>query len=175
MTLNVWFTIEPEEYIRAGIYRIKPIWLGRVLSPNDTKSIFHITNTKARALRVQSPQDWLFLIDSCYQLACINESDNWTSGTGVKQKFPDWMTKDSVRNSDRYFRFDESKFVDPVLCTVFDTQKQKRLIVDGLNRANALTIACTEGYSNIPQVTVIECFGNRVDIIFPCDIHQLPS
>jgi len=85
------------------------------------------------------------------------------------------MTKDSVRKRSRYFRFDESKFVDPVLCTVFDAQKQKRLIVDGLNRANALTIACTKGYSNIPQVTVIECFGIRVDIIFPCDVHQLPS
>jgi hypothetical protein len=83
--------------------------------------------------------------------------------------------KESVRNSNRYFRFDESKFVDPVLCTVFDTQKQKRLIVDGLKRANALTIACAEGYSNIPQVTIIECFGDRIDIIFPCDIHQLPS
>jgi hypothetical protein len=63
MTLNGWFTIEPEDYIGAGYYRIKPIWLGRVLSLNDindTKSIFHITDTKARAFRVQSPQDWLY-------------------------------------------------------------------------------------------------------------------
>jgi hypothetical protein len=57
------------------------------------------------------------------------------------------MLKESVRKSDHYFNFDENRFVDPVFCTVFDTQKQRRLIVDGLHMANALTIACDKGYS----------------------------
>jgi hypothetical protein len=161
--------IEPEEYIKVGICRIGPIWLGRVLSLDDAKGIFHITHTQARAFRIQSKLDWLTFIDSCYSPECINEKENWTSRTG------EWMLKESVRKSDHYFKFDENRFVDPVFCTVFDTQKQRRLIVDGLHRANALTIACDEGYSNIPQVTIAECFGDKVDVIFPCDIHQLPS
>jgi hypothetical protein len=175
MTLNNWFTIQPEEYIKAAAYRIKSIWLGKALSLDDIKGIFYITQTEARAVHIQSSQDWTAFIDSCYSLACINEGENWTSRIGIKQHFREWMMKDSIRNSGRYYGFDESKFNDPVLCTAFDTPKQKRLIVDGLNRAYALTIACSEGYSNIPQVTIVECFGNRVDVIFPCDIHQLPS
>jgi hypothetical protein len=61
---------------------------------------------------------------------------------------------------------------DNVIVTVFDTAKKKRLIVDGWHRAAALTMACEDGI-NIPEVRIIECAGNQVNVIFPCDIHQL--
>lgn len=73
-----------------------------------------------------------------------------------------------------HFIFDEAKFSNNVICTVFDTMKQRALIVDGLHRARALTMSCEEGRTIIPMVTILECFGPRVDVIFPCDVHQLP-
>ena len=78
-------------------------------------------------------------------------------------------------NDPSYFTFDEQRFSDRIICTVFDTRKQKRLMIDGLHRAKALTVACDEGRVTVLRATIVECFGNRVDVIFPCDIHQLPS
>jgi hypothetical protein len=83
------------------------------------------------------------------------------------------MSNEAV-NDPKQFTFDDKRFFNNVICTVFDTIKQKALIVDGLHRARALTMACDAGRATIPTVTVMECFGPRVDIIFPCDVHQLP-
>jgi hypothetical protein len=85
------------------------------------------------------------------------------------------MTSETVIKDPSHFIFDEQRFSDRIFCTVFDTRKQKRLIVDGLHRAKALTAACDAGRISIPRVTIVECFGDRADIIFPCDVHQLPS
>jgi len=85
------------------------------------------------------------------------------------------MTAESVINDPSYFMFDEQRFSDRIFCTIFDTRKQKRLIVDGLHRAKALTAACDEGRVSIPRVTIVECLGDRVDVIFLCDVHQLLS
>ena len=86
-----------------------------------------------------------------------------------------WMISENVINDPNHFIFNEQRFSDRIFCTVFDTRKQKRLIVDGLHRARALTAACDAGCVSIPRVTIVECFGDRVDVIFPCDVHQLSS
>lgn len=85
------------------------------------------------------------------------------------------MTTENVMSDPNFFTFDEPRFSNHIFCTVFDTKKQKRLIVDGLHRAKALTTACDVGRTNFPRVTVVECFGDRVDVIFPCDVRQLSS
>ena len=54
-----------------------------------------------------------------------------------------------------------------VYITVFDTKKDKRLLIDGLHRAAALTMACEENKS-ISKIVIYECYGERVDIIFLC-------
>jgi hypothetical protein len=58
--------------------------------------------------------------------------------------------------------------------TVYDEKKSKRLIIDGLHRAAALTMAY-EDNTPISDVKIVECYGEHVDIIFPLDIHQLPN
>jgi predicted HTH domain antitoxin len=71
-------------------------------------------------------------------------------------------------------KLDVNKFKkDNTIVTVFDTTKHKRLIVDGVHRAAALTMACEDG-TTIPKVRVIECSGSQVNTIFPCDVPQLP-
>jgi hypothetical protein len=131
-----------------------------------------VSKTQTRTCHIQSIEGWINFIDSCYSLICIDQSHDWISITGRKQHLPEWILKTKGQND--LFRFDENKFIDCVLCTAFDHQSQKRLVVDGLNRAHALTIAYKEGrIKNMPTVTIVECYGNHVDIIYPCDIHQL--
>jgi hypothetical protein len=146
---------------------------GSTLVADLLKVIFQINRIQARALRLRSMADWMNFVESCYSLACVNEKDNWTSVSGQKQRFLEWMTKS--RKDPTYFEFDETKFLDHIFCTVFDTQRNNRLIIDGLHRANALTLDCNEERKQMTIVTIVECFGERVDIIYPCDIHQLPK
>jgi hypothetical protein len=88
--------------------------------------------------------------------------------------FNKWMLTKNIRNEPNYKKLDEKIFRENnTLVTVFDTTKGKRLIVDGMNRAAALTMACEDG-SNIPQVRIMECAGSQVNVIFPCNVHQLP-
>jgi hypothetical protein len=71
-------------------------------------------------------------------------------------------------------KLDVNKFKkDNTIVIVFDTTKQKRLIVDGVHRAAALTMACENG-TTVPKIRVIECVGNQVNTFFPCDVPQLP-
>ncbi|MFZ0893362.1 MAG: hypothetical protein WAZ77_02560 [Candidatus Nitrosopolaris sp.] len=84
----------------------------------------------------------------------------------------DWMITAKVRYDNKYVFERERFLVDNVIITIFDATKQKRLIVDGIHRAAALTIASETGVS-IPDVKVMECYGDRIDVLFPCDAHQL--
>jgi hypothetical protein len=85
--------------------------------------------------------------------------------------FLDWMATANVRYDSKY-TFERERFSDNVIITIFDTNKQKRLIVDGMYRAAALTI-CSETGVSIPDVKVLECYGDRIDVLFPRDAHQL--
>lgn len=105
------------------------------------------------------------------------------STNGRKDTFLNWMVKEDARNKANnpyqdttkkchFFKFDPTKFTNNVIITVRDTNKERTLIVDGLHRAAALTIAAEEGIP-FPEVRVCECYGSKVDVIYPCDVHQL--
>lgn len=81
------------------------------------------------------------------------------------------MATAKVRSDSKY-NFESEKFLDNIVITVFDTTKRKRLIVDVTCSAAALTI-CSETGISIPDVKVLECYGDKIDVLFPCDAHQL--
>jgi hypothetical protein len=112
-------------------------------------------------------------LTQCHSLACVRENEDWRALNGQKIRFRQWIPR--VKANTGFLGFDARRFVDPVICTVFDTSKNNRLIVDGLHRAYALTQACTQGVDILPTITIIECYGEKVEVIYPCDIHQLPS
>ena len=183
-----WNDMDSRMYIEeAG--RTNAYWLGNIIGADEQGNkirrfpvdfiigIFHVTQTRARTCSIRSVGEWINFVDCCYSLGCRNCGEQgWTAINGVKDTFREWMQTNSTRNNNaEFFSFDENQFSDRTFVTVFDTKKQRRLMVDGLHRANALTIACERGIQSIPQVTVVECYGNRVDILYPCDIHQLPS
>src|SRR6266487_328613 len=133
-----WFHIDLEEYITLVRCRTQVIWLGQFIDIDNLKTIFEVNRIQARALRLRSKPDWISFIGTCYSLACVNEKDNWKSVSGQKYRFLDWMSRG--RKDLSYFEFDERKFIDPVFCTVFDTKRNKRLIVDGLHSSTASKI-----------------------------------
>jgi hypothetical protein len=169
---DYWFPIDVEEYIKLAKCRVKIIWLGMLFDINTLRGISIVNGTKARACSICSVGEWLNFVESCYSLICVDLSHDWMSIMGRKEHLPEWISK--TKEQGDIFVFDENKFIDCVLCTAFDYKSQKRLVVDGLNRARALTIACEEGrIKNMPSVRVVECYGENVDVLYPCDIHQL--
>ena len=71
-----------------------------------------------------------------------------------------------------FFKLDYAKFTDNIIVTVTDSHKEKTLIVDGLHRAAALTMASEDGMP-FPETRIYDCYGENVDVINPCDVHQL--
>ena len=183
-----WNEILAISYIVEARKRTKVIWLGKPIVILDQyalpkgyfepfpvdilENIFNITRTQTHECIISSADDWIdFISDPCYSLNC-EDGKNWTNIDGKKQLFLDWMITAKVRYDSKYV-FERGRFlVDNVIITIFDTNKQKRQIVDGIHRAAALTMASETGVS-IPDVKVMECYGDRIDVLFPCDAHQL--
>ena len=175
-----------EEYInksknKAGVISI--ITRDYYTPIKDLVDIFDVTNTKCRKFIINSNDKFCKFVETCYSLSCEPEPDSWTNKIGKKTPFLKWMKDNNVREiannhiiqskeKRNFFKFDINKFDNEVIITVFDTKKDKRLLIDGLHRAAALTMVCEENIS-IPRITVHECYGEQVDIFFPCDIHQL--
>lgn len=181
-----WSEILPVSYMVEARNRIKVIWLGKPIAIPDQHgipkyyfvnsndflaNIFNITRTRTHECIISSDDDWIdFVSDSCYSINC-EDGKSWTDVDGKKQSFLDWMTTAKVRSDSKY-NFESEKFLDNIVITVFDTTKRKRLIVDVTCSAAALTI-CSETGISIPDVKVLECYGDKIDVLFPCDAHQL--
>jgi hypothetical protein len=181
----VWNSIDVECYISKTKQRIDVISLitRSTIPDNELVHIFKISNTKTRECLINNNQEWRDFIETCYSLSCEPLPDGWMNVHGRKKIFLKWMedecakeiTKNFTRPNEQksnFYKFDNSKFKDQVIVTLFDTKKDKRLIIDGLHRSVALTMACKENVS-IPKMVIYECYGEQVDIIFPCDVHQL--
>jgi hypothetical protein len=150
--------------------------------------IFKVTDTKARTWSISSAPIWNEFIDSCYAVGISgNENERkegWRAKDGVKEKFLDWMITENVREkavddsydpvTRNYFRYNILKSNDDSIITAYDQTIQRRLIVDGIHRAAALTMECEDNPdAKILPIKIFECYGLNVNVIFPCDIPQL--
>jgi hypothetical protein len=181
-----WNHLSVRKYLESVGPRTRAIWIGNMgLDPlgniimrfplDVCEGIFQVSQTHTRICHIDSLTEWLRFINSCYSLGCRNcDNEGWRAIKGVKLSFREWLASPDIVEDPNYSIFEEQRFNDPILCTVFDTQREKRLVVDGLHRACALTVDCDRGRVTMPRLTIVECFGVRMDIIFPCDIHQLP-
>lgn len=170
-----WIDVPIVDYINFVGEQSRTYWIGNRFPIDIVEGIFHVTRTGTRRCNIRSSADWSSFTDSCYSLGCRDcGNEGWRAVNRFKLPFREWMGSDDAMTDQTHFIFDEAKFSNNVICTVFDTMKQRALIVDGLHRARALTMSCEEGRTIIPMVTILECFGPRVDVIFPCDVHQLP-
>jgi hypothetical protein len=180
-----WNPVSHPEYILVTRKRTKIIWLGNTFSYfqfgniicyferfslNELVTLFNVTKTQCKKISINSCEEWIKFSESCYSTSCKN-GKNWTDIDAKKETLKEWITRADVSTKPE-FQFDETKFKDNIIITIYDNRKQKRLIIDGIHRAVALTIACMNQHS-IPQVVIFECSGNQVMTIFPFDIIQL--
>ena len=181
-----WTTIPVIQYLFEAGRKTRTFWLGnywydgignevRRFPIQILEGIFSITSTQTFQCIIHSCSEWNnFISDSLYVLDLTPSGKSWNDTDAKKTSFKEWFVGKNIRNDSNYQKLDEKEFKkDNVIVTVFDTKKEKRLIVDGWHRAAALTMACEDGI-NIPEVRIMECAGNQVNVIFPCDIHQLP-
>jgi hypothetical protein len=180
-----WNFVSHQEYILETRKRTRIIWLGNTFSYfqdgsiicyverfslNELVTLFSATGTQSKKISIGSCNEWKDFSDSCYSISCKN-GKNWKDVDAKKESLKEWMIRTNV-SAKPEFQFNEKKFQDNVIITTYDDGKQKRLIIDGLHRGAALTMACTN-QNRIPPVTIFECSGNLVTTIFPFDIIQL--
>lgn len=86
-----------------------------------------------------------------------------------------WWSKtkdDDVNEKCKFLKYDDLIFKqNNFLVTTYGSTK-KRLLIDGLHRADALTMA-GQDQKIILEVNIVECLGDRIDLVFLLDIHQL--
>jgi hypothetical protein len=171
-----WNSIPHEEYIAETRKRTRIIWVGNTFwycqngsvichfgrfSLNELVALFNVTKTQYRKLSINSCDQWKEFFDSCNSTNCKN-GKNWMDINVKKLTLKEWMITADVRTKPE-FQFDEKRFNDNIIITVYDSRKQRRLIIDGIHRGAALTIACEKPYTR----------GDEVITIFPFDIIQL--
>jgi hypothetical protein len=151
MSLDDMKEVDPITYIKEAKKKTGILWLGRFFSDVDLEDIFRITETKAYEYVIHSCSDWRKFIASCYSVSscknCGNEA--WRAINGEKELLLEWMQSQRNRekanvdlsNNYKFFKYNKEKFnEDNVLITLVDTRKKKRLMVDGLHKAAALTM-----------------------------------
>lgn len=172
--------VPSQVYIQRALVT-RAIWLGNHPSMNESgifvgmhviSQLFRQYNIRTYLMIINSCHDWRQFISTCYWLHCYR-GRNWKDADGRKMTFYEWMNEANIRN-DRKYRFDPQIFGSNSVVTVFDSRRNKRLIVDGMHRSAALTRACEEIPDFMfPQMMIFEAYGENVDIIFPCDCFQL--
>jgi hypothetical protein len=183
-----WSHIEPMNYVSSLMDETGVIWLGRTLvitdprrtfiakfplvPPEEIVILFNNTNTLTRQYTIRSCFDWKAFADSCYVLGC-KDNKSWRDAEGEKMNLKDWSQ--NKRNEAKFNRSGNEPFSKDIIFTAYDSNKQKRLIIDGTHRATILTNDCWDKKENIQiqPMHIWECYGSLVLAIFPCDIIQL--
>lgn len=183
--------ISSRQYVMETANRTRAIWLGNLnahngyLKANDIdtlEGIFQITKTTTYKFIISTNADWMGFISTCYSLTCTQcGNEGGKAINGRKQSIEEWLKEEIKNNSAQQdpnrknyaAKLDKSKFLDSTIIPAYDTYKMKRLVVDGLHRAAALFMACKDSVP-IPSVTIVECSVKELNVIFPCDVHQLP-
>jgi hypothetical protein len=180
-----WNDLSRLEFVQYTMYNTGVIWLGRtalvidshsrqigacfLIPPEDLISLFNVTDTKTRECIINRGVDWKNFSDSCYVLGC-KDNKTWRDAEGKKLPLKEWA--DEKRHKQEFIR--DRPFDNDIIITVYDTDKQKRLIIDGIHRATILTNECENRHVELlSPMRVWECYGKQVITIFPCDIIQL--
>lgn len=136
--------------------------------PEDLVILFDVTETKTRKCTINQGTDWKRFSDSCYVQGCMG-GKTWKDVDGKKMPLRTWAKE--KRNDHEFIR--NRAFDNDIIITAYDTDKRKRLIIDGIHRASILTNECENRNIEFTPMKIYECYGKLVMTIFPCDIIQL--
>ena len=179
-----WAQINILEFVQYTMFNTGVIWLGRsafvidqhsrqigacfLVPPEELVSLFSVTETKTRECIINRGNDWKNFSDSCYVQGCM-DGKTWKDVDGKKMPLREWAKE--KRNDHEFTR--NRSFDNDIIITAYDTDKRKRLIIDGIRRASILTNECENKDAEFSPMKIWECYGKQLMTIFPCDIIQL--
>ena len=145
------------------------------LPEHELVSLFDALDIRARTFSVRGFAEWDSFSKSGITVRYKNGLD-WHSKTAVNYSLRD-LASDTKGNPEFSRRVDPLSleprdFEDDVIVTAYNPVRKQRLIVDGIHRAAILTNESNDK-SAFPSARVIECYGEKVDWLFPCDFGRL--
>lgn len=168
-----WKPIPIDIYIKIAKKEARVMWVGSELSNLDCIALFNITNTNARVCEVSGYKNWNSFASACSTVR-YTDNEGWQSLNAKNLYLTDLAKNISdpkfIRAIDSLGR--PKEFLDDVILTVFHTKKYERILIDGTHRG---VILMNESINKvrIPRVVVLECYGDRVNEIFPFDFIHL--
>jgi hypothetical protein len=93
---------------------------------NDLKGIFIVSRTQTLACHIQSIEDWLNFIVVLFTYRRRSKPP-----LDIYQRKETAYSKMDIKTKEQHdiFGFKANKFIDCVLCTAFDHQSQKRILI----------------------------------------------
>jgi hypothetical protein len=171
-----WAPLTAKAYVDETREATQVIWLGRIAALNQQKvafatdddliSLFQISRLGTRQWSIASYDAWESFSESCY-LVRYKYGKQWQDEDAENYTLKEFACE---KQKDPEFTR-EGEFTHNIIISAYDTQRDKRVIIDGIHRATILTVEC-EKRLRIPKATIYECYGDAVDRIFPCDFSH---
>jgi len=175
-----WKSLPEQTYIDEARGTTKVIWLGRlsaietgadripvqVVTENDLLSLFKIIGLRTRQCSIDSYDQWEKFEESCH-LVRYKNGKFWQDEDAENYALTEFAVE--KENDPEFIR--NGEFNRHIIITGYDTQRDKRLIIDGIDRSTILTNERRKRH-RVPTATIYECYGSTVDRIFPCDFSH---
>ena len=172
-----WDPLGEQTYIDETRKATQVIWLGRIAVLNqqyvvqlatddDLISLLKISGLGTRQCSIGSYDAWESFSESCY-LVRYKNGKQWQHEDAENYTLKEFASE--KQNDPEFAR--KGEFTHKIIISAYDTQRDKRVIIDGVHRATILTNEC-EKRLRIPNATIYECYGGTVDRIFPCDFSH---
>lgn len=184
-----WQPLALTDFIVQARQRTGVIWWGgggtvplgptpiafRFLSQDDLEALFRVLGIATRQYEIRGFEEWNRFAKSCHTVS-YKDGKGWQLIDAKNYSLED-LAKDNIEEPSFVRRIDQvshapEEFGDGVIVTAYDTMKRKRLILDGIHRAAIMTNE-SKSRTRLPRATVIECYGNKVNQLFPFDTIHL--
>ena len=172
-----WAPLTAKTYIDETRKATQVIWLGRIgvlnqkyvvqlATDDDLISLLKISGLGTRQCSIATYDAWDGFSESCY-LVRYKYNKQWQHEEAENYTLKEFALE--KQNESEFIR--NREFSHNIIITGYDTQRDKRVIIDGLHRAVILTNEC-EKQLRIPNAMIYECYGAKIDRIFPCDFSH---
>lgn len=163
-----WVDLNMNDLVQQTRIEAKIIWLqlpNPVLLP-----LCEILGIRSRQCRISTRDVWEQFANSCYVVSYHDRHGNdvnWDRPEARHYTLQDWV---SMHGNNPSFRRSGN-----IIISVYDSVKEKRVIVDGIHRG-ALLSSWNSGQDNqFSENSVYEWYGPFVNVIFPCDLCHFYS
>jgi hypothetical protein len=138
----------------------------QLATDDDLISLFKISRLGTRQCSIASYDAWESFSESCY-LVRYKYGKQWQDEDAENYTLKEFASE--KQNDPEFTR--KGEFAHNIIISAYDTQRDKRVIIDGIHRSVILTNECVS-QQKVPTATIYECYGTTVDRIFPCDFSH---